>query len=157
MKLNDAVFGVALLMLAALMVFQASGFPGMPGQKYGPALFPTLIASGLAICGVLLISRGVAARRSRPWFAIGPWIRSPRHVAAAFLVIAGLVFYILVSDWLGFVLTGTILLFGLLVLLHRRPVMSLAISVVVVLTIQYGFVELLRVPLPSGVLRTMGF
>ncbi len=157
MKLNDAVIGAFLLLIAAVMVFQASGFPGMPGQKYGPALFPSMIAAGLAVCGVIMVVRGLTDGRRAPWLRFGPWIGSPRHLGAAALVIGGLVFYILVSETLGFVPTGIILLFALLLLLYGRPAVSLAISIVVVLAIQYSFSELLRVPLPAGLLRPLGF
>ncbi len=48
----------------------------MPGQKFGPAWFPGLIAVGLAVCGALLIAVGL--RQPAPWIAAPEWIRSPR-------------------------------------------------------------------------------
>ena len=47
MRFNDAVFGVVLLLAAVAVFAVARGFPGMPGQNFGPALFPDLIAAGL--------------------------------------------------------------------------------------------------------------
>jgi len=52
-KVNDAVTGAALLALAAVLLWHIQGFPEMPGQKFGPAWFPGLIAiaSGFAARG----------------------------------------------------------------------------------------------------------
>ena len=55
MKFNDALCGAALVALGAVVLWHIQGFPPMPGQKYGPAWFPGLIAGGLIICGALLI------------------------------------------------------------------------------------------------------
>ena len=41
MRINDAVFGVVLLLAAARHLRGRRGFPAMPGQDFGPALFPT--------------------------------------------------------------------------------------------------------------------
>ena len=40
MKLNDAVCGALLLLLGAVVLVHVQGFPKIPGQQYGPALFP---------------------------------------------------------------------------------------------------------------------
>ena len=50
--------------------------PAMPGQKFGPAWFPGLIAGGLGICGVLLVTNGL--RERSPWAEVPEWIRSSR-------------------------------------------------------------------------------
>ncbi len=61
-KLNDAVWGALLLLLAAAVLVHVQAFGTIPGQKYGPAIFPGLVACGIAICAVLLIFNGLAAR-----------------------------------------------------------------------------------------------
>ena len=62
MKLNDAVWGALLLLLAAAILVHVQSFGTIPGQQYGPAIFPGLLACGLAICAVLLIVNGLTAR-----------------------------------------------------------------------------------------------
>ena len=41
---------VGLLGLAAILL--ARDFPPIPGQAYGPGLFPTLIGAGLVLCAI---------------------------------------------------------------------------------------------------------
>ena len=63
MKLNDGVWGALAMLLGAALLFRIRDFPTIPGQDYGPALFPGVIAVGLLLCGVGLVMKGVAARR----------------------------------------------------------------------------------------------
>ena len=99
----------------------------MPGQKYGADLFPRLIGFFMGVGGIALIFRGVRERNGRPWAEVMDWLYSPKHIASFFLVIGTLVFYILVSDALGFIPTAFLCLFVLLIWLRgnnigcRRP------------------------------------
>jgi putative tricarboxylic transport membrane protein len=128
----------------------------MPGQNYGPAVFPVLIGSGFRVTGLILIVSGLRRRRTEPWFAGGAWLRSRRHRLGFLAVIGGLVAYILVSDWLGFIPTALLLLFGWLVLFRNgKPVSSLVIALAVTLVVHYAFSQLLLVPLPLGVLQPL--
>ena len=49
MRLHDSLLGALLLALAAALFAYTFTFPDMPGQRYGPALFPRLIALGLSL------------------------------------------------------------------------------------------------------------
>src|SRR5688500_1071307 len=86
----------------------------MPGQDFGPALFPDLIAAGFALCGVALVWSGLR----RPGFpeivALGEWARSGGHLADVALVIGGLAALILVWDRVGFLIGATVLTGGLM-------------------------------------------
>jgi putative tricarboxylic transport membrane protein len=73
-RLNDAVIGVVLVLFALAVIGYARTFPAMPGQNYGPALFPTLIGIGLALAGAILIVGGVARRKTDP---LAPLDESP--------------------------------------------------------------------------------
>jgi len=81
-KLNDAVFGLLLTLVGAAVLVAIRGYPKIPGQPVGPALFPGLIAAGLCIAGLLLIARGLRHRGEQPWLAWDDWVRSPRHALA---------------------------------------------------------------------------
>src|SRR5205814_7078030 len=107
-KVRDALTGAALVVLAGIILWHIQGFPAMPGQKFGPAWFPGLIAAGLGACGVLLIATGM--RETAPWIATPGWLRSPRARVGIAALLGGLVFYLVAADALGFHITGLVLL-----------------------------------------------
>jgi len=155
-RLNDAVIGVALILFALVMIWHTRTFPAMPGQNYGPALFPTLIGVGFIVTGVILTVSGLRRRDLEPLVDGGEWLRSGPHVINFLAVVGGLLLYILVSDWLGFILTSLLLLFGWLVLFRGgKPISSLAIALAVTLAVNYAFSQLLLVPLPLGLLQPL--
>jgi len=155
-RLNDAVIGVALILFALVMIWHTRTFPAMPGQDYGPALFPTLIGIGFIVTGVILTVSGLRRRGLQPLVGGGEWLRSGPHVVNFLAVVGGLLLYILVSDWLGFILTALLLLFGWLVLFRGgKPISSLAIALAVTLVVNYAFSQLLLVPLPLGLLQPL--
>jgi putative tricarboxylic transport membrane protein len=127
----------------------------MPGQKFGPAWFPGLIAVGLAICGALLIFRGL--RERSPWVALPEWIHSPRARAGIAALVCGLAFYVLAADTLGFHITGIVLLVVWMRLLGASWRVTLPLAILSTLVIHFAFYKLLRVPLPWGVLEPWAF
>jgi len=151
-KLNDAVFGLLLVVLGAA-VLAVQGYPKIPGQPVGPALFPGLIAAGLCICGVLLIASGWRARGDEPWLVWEDWVRSPRHVLAFAVLVGAILFYILVADRLGFLPTAALVLMALFLVLKVPPGRAVLIAAIAVLVVHFAFYKLLRVPLPWGVLQ----
>jgi putative tricarboxylic transport membrane protein len=153
MKLNDAVFGLLLMLLGGAVLFAIQGYPKIPGQPVGPALFPGLIAAGLCITGVLLVARGIRSRAGQPWLAWDDWVRSPRHIAALAVLLASIVFYILASDLLGFLIVAPLILLALFLVLRVRPWHAVGIAIVATLVVHFAFYKLLRVPLPWGVLK----
>jgi putative tricarboxylic transport membrane protein len=153
MKINDAVFGLLLMLLGGAVLVAIQGYPKIPGQPVGPALFPGLIAGGLCITGVLLVARGIRSRAGRPWLAWDDWVRSPRHIAALAVLLASIVFYILASDLLGFLVVAPLILLALFLVLRVRPWHAVGIAIVATLVVHFAFYKLLRVPLPWGVLK----
>jgi putative tricarboxylic transport membrane protein len=152
MKINDAIVGLVLLALAVAVWVAVQGFPNIPGQNVGPALFPTLIAAGLAGSGLILVVGGLKAR-AEGWIGLASWTRSPRLLFRAFLVVAALLFYVLAAPVLGFFLSGTLILLILFAAFGARPLPGAAIAVLSTWLIQEAFVGLLRVPLPPGLFQ----
>lgn len=157
MKLNDTIFGFLLILLGAVVLGIVQGYPKIPGQQVGPALFPGLVACGLCIGGVMLVVRGWAARHDGPWVVPGDWLRMPRHVLAFVVVLASVVFYMLVSEALGFLITATILLSVLFYVLRVPLPKAVLIAVVTSLVVHFAFYKLLRVPLPWGILMDVAW
>jgi putative tricarboxylic transport membrane protein len=153
MRANDALSGFLLIAVAAAMIAYTATFPAFPGQRYGPALFPRLLGTGLILCGAALVVRGLAARRAgAAWLALEPWTREPGRLGAFLTVLACLVGYILLSETLGFILTATAVLALLFWLFRVRPLLVLPLAVAASLTIHWFFGSLMRVPLPRGLL-----
>jgi putative tricarboxylic transport membrane protein len=153
MKLNDAIFGLLLMVLGATVLVAIQGYPKIPGQPVGPALFPGLIAAGLCIGGVLLVARGWRDRAGQPWLVWDDWVRSPRHAVALVVLLGSILFYIVASETLGFLITATLILVALFLVLRVAPVKAVTIAVIATLLIHLAFYKLLRVPLPWGVLK----
>ena len=127
----------------------------MPGQKFGPAWFPGLIAGGLAICGALLIASGL--RQHAPWAEAPEWIRSPHARWGISAILGGLIFYVLAADTLGFHLTGVLLLAAWIRVLGASWRVTVAVAIIGTVVIHFAFYKLLRVPLPWGLLERWAF
>jgi len=156
-KFNDALIGAALVALGAVVLWHIQGFPPMPGQKYGPAWFPGLIAIGLMICGALLVAARLRAADSRPLFALPQWTRRARPVASVASVIAGLLLYVAAADRLGFHFTAAALLLAWSRLLGASWRLAVPVSLAATVVIHLAFYKLLKVPLPWGLLERFAF
>ena len=114
MRANDAVNGAILILFAAIMIALTASFPAFPGQKYGPSLFPRLLGAGLIICGALLVRRGLQARRAgERWLTPDPWTADPGKRVSFALVLVAILFYILASEAVGFILCAFLILAAL--------------------------------------------
>ena len=157
MKLNDAVWGALFALLGAAILWHVQGFPRIPGQNVGPALFPGILAAAMLVCGAILIVSGMRARRAggtaTRWAVAPEWLRSRRHVLAFVVLVASNVFYLLVVDRLGFLLTAFVYLAALMWVLRVRLAVAVPVAFIMALAIHYAFYKLLRVPLPWGVLQ----
>jgi putative tricarboxylic transport membrane protein len=153
MKFNDAIPGAVLAALGAAVLIAIRGYPNIPGQPVGPALFPGLIAMGLCIGGVILVARGWMDRAHQPWAVWDDWVRSPRHLLGLAVLLGSIVFYILVSEWLGFLPTAAAILVALFLVLDVPPRRAVLVAVIATFAIHFAFYKLLRVPLPWGVLK----
>jgi putative tricarboxylic transport membrane protein len=150
MRLNDWIIGAALLAFAAALAAYSQTFPDIPGQQYGAAVFPTLIAVGMAGSGIVLVVTGI--RQHAPVVAWADWARQRHGVRNVVVTVLLVVFYILASGTLGFILTMAPILLALLRMFGVGWVTSIVSAVVVTLAIQYLFGDFLYVPLPWGVL-----
>jgi len=157
MKINDAIFGAIFALLGAVVLVHVQSFPNIPGQQYGAAIFPGLIAAGFVVCGLLLVVSGVKSRQDQRWYETGEWLGSRRHVAAALAIVAGVVAYILLADVVGFLIVSPLLLVLWFRALGVRWGPAVLSAVITTLAMWYAFYKLLRVPLPWGVLTPFAF
>jgi putative tricarboxylic transport membrane protein len=152
MRFNDAILGVIIAAFAVFVISLASTFPGLPGQDYGPAFFPTIIGIVFLICAAILIVQGLKARHETGWVKFGEWAKSPHHIINFVIVLSTLVGYIWLSDFIGFIPISIVVLW---VLMYRFGVgkrISAALSIGVTFLIHTIFYKYLLVPLPWGLL-----
>jgi putative tricarboxylic transport membrane protein len=149
------VAGAALAALGAVVLWHIQGYPAMPGQKFGPAWFPGLIAAGLIVCGALLATQSI--RHAAPLLALPEWISRPRPLAGVAAVVGGLLFYYFAADALGFYFTALPLLVLWMRLLGASWRVTLPVAVIATVVIHLSFYKLLRIPLPWGVLERFAF
>jgi len=153
-----AELGVALLLgvVGVLVFLDANGLvtPYSKSDPVGPKTVPFIVAGILLICAVMLainVLRGgkgeaeegedVDLTHPADWKTILP-------LAGAFLL------NILLIDWAGWVISGTILFWGsVLALGSRRYIRDGIISVALSLLTFYGFYLGLGIALPAGLLE----
>jgi putative tricarboxylic transport membrane protein len=154
MRFNDALSGLAIIIVAAFGLSIVAQFPSYPFDRFGPGLFPGLTLLIMLLCGALLVLRGVRRRHIQSAITLEAWARDPRSLATLGVLIGGVTFYILFSRTLGFPITGFLLTFSLLLWMRGRHrwLRSLLISGVAALVIFFVFAQILRVPLPLGIL-----
>ena len=152
MRLHDTLLGALLVALAAVFFGYTFTFPDMPGQKVGPALFPRLIALGIAACGIVIAVRGVrsGARAGARWVSFSSELQQLRGWLAWLAMPLAVVFYWLVSERLGFLPTAAIVVAALCAWLGVRLWVALLTGVVAAFAVQWFFGSLMRVPLPRG-------
>ena len=69
---------------------------------------------------------------------------------------AGLLFYVLTSDFLGFHIAAALAMLGWLLVFGMKPLPALALAIVFPVVMHLAFYKILRVPLPWGVLAERG-
>jgi len=152
MRFNNAIFGAILILFALAEIAYATTFPRLHGQNYGPELFPTIIGVGLLVCGVILVVQGIGQRATVPLVEIGDWAQDRHNIANVVILLGSIVFYILVSDRLGFIPASLLILTTLLVRFGSTLRASLVLAVVTTFIIHTLFAKVLLVPLPWGIL-----
>jgi putative tricarboxylic transport membrane protein len=139
MRRAMAALPIGLLGLAAVLL--ARDFPPIPGQAYGPALFPTVLGLGLLVAAAAVALQAPPARPERQ--------AGGSRLAAVGCAVAPVV-VMLAWDAAGWPLTAWAVAAVLLILAGARPLVALAVGFGVAALTWVLFSMLLRVPLPRG-------
>ncbi|WP_104203610.1 tripartite tricarboxylate transporter TctB family protein [Billgrantia saliphila] len=144
MTFNDRIFGVLLLVLAVAYGWGASQFPEPFGgsEAIGPETFPYLLAVVLALSSLYLIVR---PDPDNAW----PWSRTGVELIIAVVV---LVFYAMLLQPLGFILSTTLAVGTLCWRMGARPLNAYLVGAAsgVVVFLLFNFA--LDLSLPLGLL-----
>ncbi len=153
MKVSDFTLALVLLALALAMAVGALSFPPMPGQAFGPKLFPNLVAAGFALCALVLILRAARAKSIRIAVVQPEWWNEPGRRGNLVVLLASIVAYTLLVESVGFLITTLVLLVVLMKRLGATWRATLLASVLGTAVTYLMFAYWLRVPLPPGVLN----
>ena len=157
MRLPDQVTGLFLVGLGTAAAYGGWLLPPVPGQPVGPNVFPLVIGSGLALCG-LAITFGIGRTFEEEEEIIpleAGQAQPPTgklYGLRALLPPALLLFYVTAADRLGFIVTAALIVFVTSSALGARWKLSLPLAVLAPIAIHLIFSKLLRVPLPAGLL-----
>ncbi|WP_370653968.1 tripartite tricarboxylate transporter TctB family protein [Rhodoferax sp.] len=149
--------GLLIGSFGAAIYLHARSFPPLPGQNVGPNMFPQLIATGLMICAMFLVFRGVKTLGTEGWITLPGWLGQGRIALGFLLIPLVLVFYVAVSESLGFLPTAVILLMTLFLVFKVRLRTAIVVAVLGALCIHTLFYKLLKVPLPWGLLKSVAW
>lgn len=153
MNRTDAVTGLIVSGVGVLLFMLAMELPDAVGQSYGPGFVPSLIARGLVFAGLWLTLRSLLFKRlptASTRQRTSSWL-------AATLVIGLLLAYVMLAERLGFHITALLCVVPIMWLFTHKLMRSILISAIGILCIHLVFYNLLRVPLPWGVLQPFGW
>ncbi|NQT54056.1 tripartite tricarboxylate transporter substrate binding protein [bacterium] len=124
-------------------ILTSEAFRAVRRGQFGPMFFPGLLAALLAVNAVALaLVRRAKEKTTEPFTRAG--------VVRMGLVLGWVVLYLLLAEWVGFVLTAGALLLALMLALRVRVRTAVVVSVVLVPAAYQLFAVALRVPLPWG-------
>jgi putative tricarboxylic transport membrane protein len=158
MRLPDRVTGLFLVGLGAAAAYGGWQLPPVPGQPVGPNVFPLVIGTGLALCGLAIafgighsfeeVEELIPVEGGQPT----PPPTGKLYGLRALLPPALLLFSVVVADRLGFIITAALIVFVTSTALGARWKLSLPLAALAPIGIHLIFSKLLRVPLPAGLL-----
>lgn len=157
MKINDLLSGGLIGSLAAAIFLHARTFPPMPGQNVGPNMFPQLIAAGLMVCAIFLVIRGARSLGGEALLSMPEWLGANRAALGFAAIPLALVFYLLVSERLGFIVTAALFLIALFLVFRVRMRTALIVAIAGSFAIHTMFYQWLKVPLPWGILSPIAW
>ncbi|NDV53588.1 MULTISPECIES: tripartite tricarboxylate transporter TctB family protein [unclassified Salipiger] len=153
MRLPDIWTGLGFAILGIFVVLQAQGFPE-PAGAASPRLFPRIVGSGFVLFGLLIAGRSLAARMQGAEVRLLPevedWMRSPKRLARILFIPLAIVLYGLLAPVLGSLPVSVVLVLVSALLWDERPIAAAVVSIAVCLVVTLFFIEVMRVPLPTG-------
>ena len=150
--------GVALLLGAAgvLVFLDANGLvtPYSKSDPVGPKTVPFIVAGMLVVCAVLLAVNVLRGGKGEAEGGEDVDLDHPADWKTILPLAGAFVANILLIDWAGWVISGTVLFWGsVLALGSRRYIRDGLISVALSLLTFYGFYLGLGIALPAGLLE----
>lgn len=148
MHLSHRIIGILALLGGAGLIVGTLDFHALATQHFGAAFFPRLLGVALIFCGVLMV---IVAPRSVAFRVTLTGRAGLRSVA----LFASVPFWVLVSPVLGFIATTFLMMTALTMLAGAKilPAVTSGLGLSFLLFLIFG--QLLRVPLPYGLLERL--
>lgn len=153
-----AELGVALLLgaVGVLVFLDANGLvtPYSQSDPVGPKTVPFIVAGLLVACAVLLAFNVIRGGQGEAEGGEDIDLTHPADWKTILPLAGAFILNILLIDWAGWVISGTVLFWGsVLALGSRRYIRDGLISVALSLLTFYGFYLGLGIALPAGLLE----
>lgn len=149
MKKNDIIAGAIFIALGIFIFTQTIYYPTPEKGHPGPDLFPNILAILFICFGIALILK---TRKLTLDEAEREVVLTPKKVSNALFVLAIVAVYLVVVNYVGFLITSAVLLFILMKKLGVTVLKSAIAGIIITLFINLMFSKILRVPLPIGIL-----
>jgi len=138
------LFGLAVFILAAGMFAMSLSMDYYTRTGPGPGFFPLW---GSGILGVLSILYMIVGWREKLEAGVLP---KGKHALYAVSILAGVLLFMVLANWIGFLLSCAVMTFVVLCFHYRLWVAAL-ISLAVAAILQTVFELVLSIPLPDGI------
>jgi len=150
MRLGNRIWGILLCAVGIYYLIEGINLPPAAiGDPLGPLVFPSILGSALIACGVYLAVRP-GPRTGQAAFSRGTF----PQVLILFVL---LLLYSAAIPWLGYLLATVVFVFITAFLMGERSwAKGAVISVVFSVGIFFLFIRVLTIPLPLGLLETLG-
>lgn len=148
MKISDRAIGIIAILGGLGIIYGTLDFRSVPGQQFGSAFFPIIVGT-VAICS------GIAQlllAKSAPLIEFADWMKGPLLFRGLSVVLASFI-WLFASDFLGFILTTTLLIFGISLAAGGKAHIAILVGVGMTSILYIVFGSILRVPLPHGIIE----
>jgi putative tricarboxylic transport membrane protein len=148
---GDRIWGIVILILGGAYLIEGIRIPPAAfGDPLGPRVFPTILGISMAACGAFLLIKP-EPRGGQPILVRRPLIQ-------VLILCALLLVYAISLHWLGYLLATFLLVWMAAILMGDRSfIRGLVISAVFSAGVFFLFTRVLTIPLPLGLLKTLGF
>ncbi len=147
MRRLEQLVAVSMYLISAVLVLGTTELPAWENAAPGPRFLPLAVAAVVVILASLLL---IEARRRDP-DAPAEWPDRPGIMRVG-LTILGVIAYIAMAPWTGFVFGSALFtLFILLVVTRQKLLPSLLVTAIVTGLVQVIFISWLDIALPRGV------
>lgn len=148
MRVSNTAIGLLLVLFASAVLVHVQGFPELENGYPGPALFPQVLSILFIVCGIGLAVQGI--RNGERLLGIDLGAVTPAGWLNIACVLGAAVAYILLVEYVGFLILSFAILVALMWWFGVKLFPSLVASAGVTLAIFLLFAKILLVPLPWG-------